>query len=139
MKHNYFLTALIVLFIFSLQTSNAQSLRRKGLLGIMMQTLNDSIADQHNLEINSGVHILTVMPNSTFSNLGVEQGNILTRLNNTPVNTIQDVLTITSNLYEGDTIEAEFYSNNLKKTKSTALLGRPLESFAGRLLRVARS
>lgn len=129
MKHYSFFAATIVLLIFSSPTSNAQSLKRKGLLGIMMQTLNDSIATQHNLEINSGVYVMTVMPNSTFANLGVEQGNILTLLNNTPVNTIQDVLAITSNLYEGDTIEAEFYSNNQKKTKSTALLGRPLESF----------
>jgi pimeloyl-ACP methyl ester carboxylesterase len=129
MKHNYFLTLLITLFVFSLQTSNAQSLRRKGLLGIMMQTLNDSIAQQNNLAINSGVQVLSVMPNSTFSNLGVEQGNILTHINNTSINTIQDVLAITSNLYEGDTIEAEFYANGQKKTKSTPLLGRPFETF----------
>jgi hypothetical protein len=107
----------------------AQTLKRKGLLGIMMQTLTDSIAIQNNLEVKTGVHITTVMPNSTFANLGVKQGDILTKLNGNTVSTIQDVLAITGQLYEGDKVEAEFYSNNSKKNKSTALLGRPIEAF----------
>ena len=107
----------------------AQTLKRKGLLGIMMQTLTDSIVMQNNLNVKTGVHITTVMPNSTFANLGVKQGDVLTKLNGTSVSTIQHVLTITGDLYEGDIVEAEFYSNNSKKNKSTALLGRPIEVF----------
>ena len=129
MKHLHFFKLLIFLFVFSLQTISAQTLKRKGLLGITMQTINDSIAKQHNLKTNSGIYVMTVMPNSTFANLGIAQGNILIRINDTQVHTIQDVLAITSKLYEGDTIEAEFYSNSKKKTKSTSLLGRPYETF----------
>lgn len=129
MKHLHFFKLLIFLFVFSLQTISAQTLKRKGLLGITMQTMNDSIAQQHNLKVNSGIRIMTVMPNSTFANLGIAQGNILIRINDTSVHTIQDVLAITSNLYEGDTIEVEFYANSKKKTKSTSLLGRPHETF----------
>ncbi len=129
MKHLHIFKLLILLSAFGLQINHAQTLKRKGLLGITMQTLNDSIAKQNNLKVSSGVYIITVFPNSTFSNLGIEKGSVLTRLNNTPVNTIQDVLAITGQLYEGDTIEAEYYLNNSKRKKSTSLLGRPLEDF----------
>lgn len=122
----------VYLAIAMLLTQNlveAQTLKRKGMLGIMMQTLNDSIAADYNIEIKNGVHITMVRPNSTFSNLGIKQGDVLTKLNGKSVQTIQEVLAITSELYEGDTISAEYYSNNEKSKKSTSLLGRPLETF----------
>ncbi|WP_298902940.1 CocE/NonD family hydrolase [uncultured Psychroserpens sp.] len=123
----YISIAIALLFVH--QISEAQILKRKGMLGIMMQTLNDSIANEHNLKLNSGVYITTVMPNSTFSNLGVKQGDVLTTLNNRPVNTIQDVLAITSELYEGDILKAEYFSNEKKQTNSSTLKGRPIEVF----------
>lgn len=128
MKQLKYITIVFVL-LFVQQTLEAQTLKRKGLLGIMMQNMTDSIATQLNSTIKSGVHITTVMPNTTFSNLGIKQNDVLTKLNGSSVNTIQDVLAITSNLYEGDNIEAEFYSKDLKKVKSAALLGRPIETF----------
>ncbi|PWL37374.1 hypothetical protein DKG77_16530 [Flagellimonas aquimarina] len=115
--------------IVGLHSNHAQTLKRKGLLGIMMQTLNDSIVTQNNLKVSSGVYISTVMPNSTFSNLGVKQGNVLTKLNGRSVNTIQEVLGITGQLHEGDIIEVEYYSGNKRQNKSTSLLGRPIETF----------
>lgn len=119
----------IFIVLVASTTLQSQTLKRKGMLGVMMQTLTDSIAMQNNFYVKSGVHITTVMPNSTFANLGVKQDDVLTKLNGLPVITIQDVLVITSELYEGDNIEAEFYSGNSKKIKSTALLGRPIETF----------
>lgn len=120
---------IVFVLLFVQQTFEAQTLKRKGLLGIMMQTLTDSIASQNELKINSGVYITTVMPNSTFSNLGVKQGDVLTKLNGTTVSTIQDVLVITGQLYEGDIVKAEYYSDNKKEEKSTSLKGRPIETF----------
>ncbi|MFD0763060.1 PDZ domain-containing protein [Lutibacter aestuarii] len=123
-------TILVVIAFTLVQTSvESQTLKRKGMLGIMMQNLTDSIASQNKLTIKNGVYINTVMPNSTFSNLGIKQGDVLTKLNGISVNTIQDVLTITSELFEGDSIEAEFYSKNKKQLKKTELLGRPIEKF----------
>lgn len=121
--------SLLAFLLLISQGVEAQTLKRKGLLGIMMQTLNDSIATQHDLQVNSGVHITTVMPNSTFSNLGVKQGDVLTKLNGTSVNSIQDVIAITSQMYEGDKIRAEYYSENKKANSSTTLKGRPIETF----------
>jgi dienelactone hydrolase len=115
--------------ILGLHSIHAQALKRKGLLGVMMQTLNDSIAAQHNLKVSSGVHITAVMPNSTFSNLGVEQGNVLTKLNGRSMNGVQDVLDVTGQLYEGDLVEAEYWSDGRKLSNSTRLLGRPKERF----------
>lgn len=126
-KAKYIGVAILLLIIQN--SLEAQTLKRSGMLGIMMQTLNDSIAKANDLKVNEGVHITTVMPNTTFSNLGVKQGDVLTRLNGTKVNTIQDVLSITRPLYEGDKIEAEYYSNNKRENKTTSLLGRPIEAF----------
>ncbi len=128
MKQLKYITIVFVL-LFVQQTFEAQTLKRKGLLGIMMQTLTDSIAIQNNLNIKTGVHITTVMPSTTFSNLGIKQNDVLTKLNGTSVNTIQDVLTLTNQLREGDAIEVEYYSNNKKLTNSTTIKGRPIETF----------
>jgi len=128
MKRIKYISVLIVLLLVS-NSLEAQTLKRAGMLGIMMQTLNDSIAKANDLKINEGVHITMVMPNSTFSILGIQQGDVLTKLNGTVVNTIQDVLAITRPLYEGDKIQAEYYSSNKRKNKTTSLLGRPIEAF----------
>ncbi len=103
-KYLFFLIVLIVT-----STITSQTLKRKGMLGVLMQTLTDSIAIQNNFNVKTGVHITNVMPNSTFANLGVKQDDVLTKLNGLSVSTIQDVLEITSQLYEGDKIEAEYY------------------------------
>lgn len=123
----YITVAIVILLVH--QISEAQILKRKGMLGIMMQTLTDSMASQHEIKVSTGVYITTVMPNSTFSNLGVKQGDVLTKLNGTSVQTINEVLAITGELYEGETIEAEYYSKNEKKTNSAPLKGRPIEAF----------
>lgn len=127
MKLKY-LHILIILLLFH-NLLDAQNLKRKGLLGIMMQTLNDSIAAGNDLKVNDGVYITSVAPNSTFYNLGVKQGDVLTKLNGTSVNAIQDVLAITTSLYENDRVDAEYYANNVKKNGSAVLLGRPFETF----------
>ncbi|MCT4630113.1 alpha/beta hydrolase [Winogradskyella sp.] len=121
--------SLLAFLLVAQQGLEAQTLKRKGLLGIMMQTLTDSIASQHNIKVDRGVHLTTVMPKSTFSNLGIKQGDVLTKLNGTSVSSIQDVLEVTSQLYEGDKINAEYYSNNIKSNGSTTLKGRPIETF----------
>jgi hypothetical protein len=126
MKIKY-LFLLIVLIVSSTITS--QTLKRKGMLGVLMQTLTDSIAMQNNFNVKTGVHITAVMPNSTFANLGVKQDDVLTKLNGSSVSATQDVLEITSQLYEGDRIEAEYYSKSKKTEASTVLLGRPIETF----------
>ncbi len=122
-------TILAILIIFGFSRLEAQTLKRQGLLGIMMQTLTDSIATSNEIDARAGVLITTVFPNSTFSNLGVQEGDVLTHLNDTPIQTIQDVLRATQQLYEGDLIKAKYESKHKIVEKSTKLLGRPMESF----------
>ncbi|MEY8779197.1 alpha/beta hydrolase [Allomuricauda sp. XS_ASV26] len=125
----FFVWTFLFVSILGLHSIHAQTLQRKGLLGVMMQTLNDSIAAQHKLKVSSGIYITAVMPNSTFSNLGVEQGNVLTQLNGRSINGVQDVLDVAGELYEGDLVEVEYWSGGKKRNNSTRLLGRPKESF----------
>ena len=127
MKSRYlFVTIALILVQSVLQ---AQELKRKGLLGIMMQSVTDSMAQQMNLEESSGLYLSMVMPGSTFDNLGVQQGDVLTTLNGQRVNTPQDVLDITGGLYEGEQIEAIYISDNVEKKGTTILQGRPKEVF----------
>ena len=117
------------IIILTQNTLEAQTLKRKGLLGISMQTLTDSSATAKNLDIKKGVFLNNVFPNSTFSDLGAKAGDVLLKINKTSVGTIQDVLSITSEIYEGDAIEIEVYSNGKIIKSSAKLHGRPLESF----------
>jgi dienelactone hydrolase len=109
--------------------TNAQHLKRKAFLGVLMETLTDSLATQRSLDNIPGVYITSVIENSTFSKLGVKEGSILTKLNDKSIVNIQDVLDLTSQLYEGDTIMVEFFLNKIKQSKATTLMGRPKEKF----------
>ena len=126
-KTAYIIFATII--ILTQNTLEAQTLKRKGMLGVLMETLTDSIAAQRNLDIKKGVSLNNVLPNSTFSDLGVKTGAVLLKVNNTSVNTIQDVLSISSKFYEGDFIEVELYSNGKIIKKNGKINGRPKESF----------
>lgn len=117
------------ILLLCIQLTSAQELKRKGMLGIMMQSVTDSIAQQMDLKDASGLYLSLVMPNSTFVNLGVEAGDVLTVLNGQSVNTPQDVLDITSDLYEGEKISITYQSKNGQKKASTSLLGKPKEIF----------
>ena len=120
---------LLIILLLTQNFLEAQTLKRKGMLGVMMQTLTDSITTQNKVTLKEGVQINSVMPNSTFSNLGIQQGDVLTKLNGNKVTNIQQVLKITGQLFEGDKIEAEYYSNTKKVKRSTKLLARPIETF----------
>jgi hypothetical protein len=120
---------IFVVVLIAQKTVEAQTLKRKAMLGVMMQTLTDSIALENDLDIENGVYINDVMPNSTFSNLGVKEGDVLIKINRESVKTVQEVLLITGKLYEDDVIEIEFYSNRGLKKASTHLLSKPIETF----------
>lgn len=120
---------LLIILLLTLNFLEAQTLKRKGMLGVMMQTLTDSITTQNKATLKEGVQINSVMPNSTFSNLGIQQGDVLTKLNGNKVTNIQQVLAITGRLFEGDKLVVEYYSNTKKVKRSTKLLARPTETF----------
>ena len=126
-KITYIILATIILL--SQNTLKSQTLKRKGRLGILMETLTDSTAIQRNLAIKKGVYVANVLPNSTFSDLGAKVGDVLLKVNKTSVHTIQDVLSISGKFYEDDFIEVELYSNGETIKKNGKINARPKESF----------
>lgn len=123
------LVSILFVCLLTINLSLAQELKRKAMLGITMQSLTESLASQNKIQNRDGLFLSTVVPNSTFANLGVKEGDVLTQLNGKNVSTIQDVLQISSSLLEGDKVSAVFYSKDKKKEATAKAIKRPFEVF----------
>jgi pimeloyl-ACP methyl ester carboxylesterase len=121
---------LLCLFIlaFSL-SSNGQELKRKISLGIAMIPMTDSIALANNVEKEKGLFIPRVLPNSTASNLGMEGGSILTKINGVEVNSIGALFSEIDNILEGDKISMTYFQAGKYQTKQTKAIARAKEVF----------
>lgn len=92
---------------------------RRGSLGIEVQDITANLARAFNLVENSGVIITDIEPNSPAQLAGLNPGDIITRLNDTPIKTHHDFEN-QEGLFELNTnIDIEFIRED-EKLKSTA-------------------
>ena len=59
---------------------------RRGLLGVVVQPVTADIAQQQNMPEPRGVAIAAIQPNGPAATAGLQEGDIITALNNEPVN-----------------------------------------------------
>ena len=106
---------------------NAQDLKRKAQLGILMSPLADSTAESLNINKGKGLFINEVIENSTVTKVGMKPGAVLLKLNKVEVNSNADLFAQISNLRAGDPIQFEFIQDGKIISKSTKAAERPKE------------
>ncbi len=59
--------------------------------GILAVTVNNAIARKYNLYVGKGVLVLKVRPGSRAYSLGLARGDVILKVNNTPVNDVEEL------------------------------------------------
>ena len=128
MKPQLALLFCFVLCLSLLGHSQVESLKRRASLGIHLEEMTDSLAKAHNVGQLQGVYIPHVFPEATADELGIEAGDVLIEVNEKEVNSIQEVLSMISNLREDDRISLRYIRDGKTKTVKGKAIGRPKET-----------
>lgn len=118
--------ALILLCFFI--SIEAQTLPRKGIIGVATKVLDEETAKVNNLKVGEGLIVTVVVPNSTMAELGVKVGDIITSVNQKTFSRHEDLVAYAQTIFEGDNLEVSYISNGAKVTKKAAAKPKPKET-----------
>jgi S1-C subfamily serine protease len=93
----------------------------RGFLGVTIQEITPSLAQQFDLAVDHGVGIRSVQPNGPADNAGLEQGDIIVRLRDTEIRTSGDLFSALTEHRAGDVVEVEYYHNGTQETVEVTL------------------
>ncbi|UTW64534.1 PDZ domain-containing protein [bacterium SCSIO 12741] len=118
---------LFVLTAFLQLSCQTSDLRRKTSLGVMLELVNDSLAAVHKTTPGKGLYIRSVVDGSTAEGMKIKAGDIITELNEAPINTIQDILSEVGKYRAGDQLVVKLYRGGKLKTVKGKAVARPQE------------
>ncbi|MGH8246742.1 MAG: S1C family serine protease [Gammaproteobacteria bacterium] len=94
---------------------------KRGFLGITIQEITPSLAQQFDLAVDHGVGIRSAQPNGPADDAGLEQGDIIVRLGDTEIRTSGDLFSALTEHRAGDIVEVEYYHNGTPETVEVTL------------------
>ena len=126
LKPKVLLTLLLLVFI---SFAPAQSLKRKGMLGVVFYPeipapLSDSLA----IKNTNAVLVKEVIPGTTAAFIGLQAYDQITQINNSTVNTNAELIQIASGLRTDDSIRVAVIRNKTVKILSGKVIERPRET-----------
>ncbi|WP_299985564.1 alpha/beta fold hydrolase [uncultured Pontibacter sp.] len=108
-----------LLFAFCLFACTAawgQQLQRRPFLGVQVSPVTDSLATANRLSSTQGAFVRRVIPNSTAAALKLQVGDVIVRVNGTPVNNYMDVPAMARQFRTGESVTLDL---NLKGKQTT--------------------
>jgi S1-C subfamily serine protease len=93
----------------------------RGFLGITIQEITPSLAQQFELAVDHGVGIRSVQPGSPAEQAGLEQGDIIVRVDDQEIQTSGDLFDALTEHRAGDVVEVEYYHNGESTTTEVTL------------------
>ncbi len=108
MKKIFILSIILIITNFA----QSQNIIRKGYLGIRGIENNDSVANSRNLNINYGVIVTEILPNSTAENLGIIREDIVVKINSKEIKDLKSLRAISTGLKSKEKIEIYIIRNN---------------------------
>ncbi len=98
---------------------------KRGLLGVSGRNLNSDIAKAMNLKINKGAFVRKVSPLSAADNAGIKAGDILIQLNDSKIDSFDELRAKVGTRRSGTEIKIVAIRNNEKKIFNIKLGGIP--------------
>ncbi|NUT00461.1 MAG: Do family serine endopeptidase [Sphingomonas sp.] len=108
------------------------SLRRgqrpsRGYLGVGLQPLDENIAESLGLPKDRGEIVRSIQPNEPAARAGIQQGDVILRVNGRDVNPDQTVSYIVANTPVGSKVPVELIRNGRRQTVTVTVGQRPTE------------
>lgn len=91
-------------------------------LGVSIMELNATNAKELNLNDISGIYVAEVSENGAAAQNGFQEGDVITHIDNTPVNSLPDVRGVLKTKSPGDKVKVVLVRDNEKITKNVTLL-----------------
>ena len=76
-------------------------------IGVEIMSMSPSLQLQYGFSVNSGAVVMSVIPNTGAARAGIKQGDVIVGVNNTTINSAQDITSVLSSLHPGDTIHVK--------------------------------
>ncbi|MFM9979150.1 MAG: Do family serine endopeptidase [Sphingomonadaceae bacterium] len=116
-----------------------QSLRsgkrpQRGYLGVQIQPLDEGAADALGLEKNRGELVGRVEPGQAAARAGIQQGDVIVRVNNRDVSPDDTLSFIVANLPVGSRVPIELIRNGRRMSVTATLAERPTDEVLARSL-----
>jgi serine protease Do len=93
----------------------------RGFLGITIQEITPSLAQQFGLAVDHGVGIRSVEPGGPAAAAGLVEGDIIVRLGDTEIRTSGDLFRALAEHRAGDVVEVEYYHAGTPQTTEVTL------------------
>ncbi len=94
-------------------------------IGILGQTVTDTIAEQYELPVSDGAYITRVVPDGPADKVGIKTGDIIVEIDGETVKGMDEIISEVRGRNAGDTISLTYYDGNEKKTVDVTLEKKP--------------
>jgi Do/DeqQ family serine protease len=94
---------------------------QRGFLGVVIEDVDQDIADRLSLATLEGIHIVEINEGSAASDAGLKSGDVITHINNINVKTMPSLQEQVARYRPGDKIDIGFLRNNDKKSVKLTL------------------
>ena len=94
-------------------------------LGVRPAPLTPQIAERFGIDTDEGILVFSVVPGSGADEAGVQEGDIVTRIGETPIHQVEDLLSLLRERAPGDEIELRVLREGEEQTIPVTLTDRP--------------
>lgn len=121
---------------FAIPTATIQSLLKQlkagesvvnhgAYLGVEIMSNNSSIQQQYGFSISTGAVIMSVVPGAGAAAAGLKQGDIITAVDGTPIQSAQDLQSVISTHHAGDRVKVAYNRSGSTHTVYVVLHRKP--------------
>jgi len=106
---------------------------QRGYLGVAFQSIDDNIADSLGIPKNQGELIRSVTPGGPAARAGIEQGDVIMKINNRPVTPDEPLAYLVSNLPVGSHVPIELVRGGQRRNVNVVVAERPTDEDLAKL------
>ncbi|MGN0302065.1 MAG: S1C family serine protease [Anaerotardibacter sp.] len=90
-------------------------------LGVSLYTVNSANAAQYDLDVTSGAYITSVVSGSGADNAGLKEGDVITKIDSSKIESSSDATMVIRSHNPGDQITVTYYRDGAEKTATVTL------------------
>ena len=120
---------------FAIAISSAETTLRKleagesiktGFLGVHVETVDESLVTAQNLQVDHGALVAVVTPSSPADDAGIENGDVILRVESTPINTASDLTVAIGDHQPGEKVVVTVDRDGTERRFTVTLASRPV-------------